>query len=109
MLLDDDAPHVVLGRDLSMTGIRLAAHPSLSVGAHVSIALYGGSGDEPLRVAAEVVREDAGGFGLNFDPLTPEQQAWLGRVVAQLPQIQSLAGERSSGGWIVSKLVSSES
>ncbi len=83
-------------------------HPSLSVGAHVSVVLYGGAGDEPLRVAAEVVREDAGGFGLNFDPLTTEQQAWLGRVVSRLPQIQSLAGERSSSGRIVSRLVSSE-
>ena len=108
MVLDDDTPQVVLGRDLSVAGIRLAAHPSLSVGAHVSVVLYGDADDEPLLVSAEVVREDAGGFGLNFDPLTPEQRAWLGRVVARLPQIQSLAGDRASGGRIVSKLVSSE-
>jgi hypothetical protein len=108
MVLDDDAPRVVLGRDLSVTGIRLAAHPSLSVGARLSIVLYGGVGDEELEVAAEVVREDAGGFGLNFVSVTSEQQAWLGRVIAELPQIQSLDGDRSSGGRIVSKLVSSE-
>jgi hypothetical protein len=108
MVLDEDSPRVVLGRDLSVTGIRLAAHPSLSVGAHVSIVLYGDAGDDPLLVAAEVVREDAGGFGLNFDSLTPEQRTWIGQVVERLPPIQSLAGDRSSGGRIVSKLVSSE-
>jgi len=107
-VLDDAAPQVILGRDLSETGIRLAAHPRLSVGAHVSIVLYGDADDAPMLVAAEVVREDADGFGLNFDPLTPEQRAWLERVVARLPRIESLAEDRSSGSRIVSKLVGSE-
>ena len=79
------------------------------MGAQVSIVLYGGRGDDPLLVAADVVREDSGGFGLSFGSLTDEQRAWLGRAVAQLPAIQSLAGEHSSGGRIVSKLVESGS
>jgi hypothetical protein len=108
MIFDDDSSQVVLGRDLSMTGIRLAAHPSLSVGAHVLLVLYADGDDEPMSLAAEVVREDARGFGLNFDPLMPEEREWLGRVVSRLPRIESLVGDRSNGGRIVSKLVRSE-
>ncbi|MDH3214499.1 MAG: PilZ domain-containing protein [Myxococcales bacterium] len=105
--LDEDARNVVLGRDLSTTGIRLDAHPSLAVGAHVAIVLYGGAGDAPLKVAAEVVREHPGGFGLRFGPLTAEQRAWLQRAVAQLPKLQALTGDGASGGRIVSKVVGS--
>jgi hypothetical protein len=107
-IFDDDASQVVLGRDLSMTGIRLAAHPSLSVGAHVLLVLYSDANEEPMSLAADVVREDARGFGLNFDPLMPEEREWLGRVVSRLPRIESLIGDRSNGGRIVSKLVRAE-
>ncbi len=105
-ILDPEAPDILLGRDLSTTGIRVDPHPSLTVGDIVSIALYGDEHDEPIVLEAEVLREDLGGFGLRFSDVSDAEKKWLDRVVKRLPGLQSLEANGGVGhSLVVSKLI----
>jgi hypothetical protein len=106
-----DGSAILFGRDLSLSGLRVGPHPRLSVGSHVSIALYGRSREEPLLIDAEVLREDpGGGFGLRFGPMEPQQQAWLERLLQQLPEVEALGNAGlDSDRIVISRLVRSES
>ncbi len=107
--LHADASDVLLGRDLSMTGIRIQRNPALAVGARVSIALYAGEREEPMILDAEVLREDQVGFGLRFVSLSPEQKLRLEQMLERLPPLESLAGDAPEGErLVVSKLVRSD-
>jgi hypothetical protein len=85
------SPHVILGHDLSLEGIRLSHHPSLELGARVALALRGGSGAEPIVLEARVVRH-AGreGVGLEFLELGDEQQSRLMQLISELKPIECL-------------------
>jgi hypothetical protein len=102
--------HVLLGRDLSLEGIRVDGHPSLQVGATVRLALYGGPPRRPLIVAATVAREDDGAsIALRFGHLGPQELDALERIIAGLPSVESLAGgEGVSGPVVVSRIVGHE-
>jgi hypothetical protein len=89
---------VVLGRDLSLTGIRLEQNSCLSMGDQVELALYGGAREEPLVVAATVVRDDAeSGLGLRFEALTTSQTHGLQQMLGSLPPVESLCEEKAAG------------
>jgi hypothetical protein len=85
------SPHVILGRDLSLEGIRLSHHPSLEVGAHVALALHGGSSRGPIVLEARVVRH-AGreGVGLEFLDLDDDMRQRLKDLIAELKPIECL-------------------
>jgi hypothetical protein len=69
------APLVMLGRDLSSTGIRVATGRALAVGDALQLALHLGGG-VPLVVRADVVRAVAEGeWALAFRALDPAQRA----------------------------------
>lgn len=96
---------VVLGRDLSLAGIRLEENSGLSIGDQVELALYGGAREESLVVAATAVRDDAdGGLGLRFEGLTPSQTQALEQMLEGLPPVESLCEEKAAGV-VVSKVV----
>jgi hypothetical protein len=102
--LDPSAPDLLLGRDLSLTGLRVDPHPDLEIGKHVILALYGG--DEPLHLEAEVVHLALGGFGLQFDPLSAEQRAALEQLLEHLSELESLEAKGGMGhGIVVSRLI----
>ena len=104
--LNTDAADVLLGCDLSRTGMRIQHNPALSVGDQISIALYPSRREEPMILAAEVLREDQKGLGLRFVSLTPEQQLRLDYMLEHLEPLESLADGATEGEpLVVSKLV----
>ena len=108
--LNADAPQVVLGRDLSVSGMRAAKHPSLSVGSELALGIYGREGSTPLVVEAEVVN-DAGeaGIGLRFFRVTPDIRRRLEEIMDDLPELESLEEEATLPDRIfVSKVLPSE-
>jgi hypothetical protein len=106
---DTEGPSLVIGRDLSMRGMRLAPHPDLRVGSRIAVALYRGASLRPIVLEGEVLRDDgAMGVGVRFDPLSPDQARELGSMLEQLPQIRTTyAGEDEAEAVVVAKLVQS--
>jgi len=97
---------VVMGSDLSLQGIRLAAHEGLGVGSRLTLALHGGSRDAPLLLEADVVRDDADrGLGLRFVLLSPADREELAKLIAALKPIESLR-DREGEPLVVSQVVS---
>ena len=104
--LNADASDVLLGCDLSRTGIRIQRNPALSVGDQISIALYPSQREEPMILDAEVLREDHKGLGLHFVSLSPEQELQLEHMLEHLEPLESLADDAAEGDrLVVSKLV----
>jgi len=106
---DPEGPSLVIGRDLSMRGMRLAPHPDLRVGSRIALALYRGPSLRPIVIEGEVLRDDgAMGVGVRFDPLQPDQARELGTMLEQLPAIRSLyAGDDEAEAVVVGKIVRS--
>jgi hypothetical protein len=90
---DEDA---AIGHDLSLTGIRVAGYPDLDPGTELTLALYGGSREEPVVVQATVVRE-AGPeeVALRFGVLSDRQRRGLEKLTVGLPSLASLKNDRS--------------
>jgi hypothetical protein len=89
--LADGAPRVVIGRDLSLGGMRIEAGAPLEPGQRVRLALHVRAGEVPLVVQAEVVRTDESGAGLRFDSLSDSSREYLGRMLGALPALTAPA------------------
>lgn len=103
----DEAESVLIGRDLSMGGMRIEPHPSLEIDDTLELALYGEAGDDPFVVKARVVNRDAeASLGLAFIDLDAGIAARLDRMVSHLPSIEPLQdGESDAMGSIVSRIL----
>jgi hypothetical protein len=81
----------LLGRDLSLDGIRVVRQLGLVPGNKLRLALFDTSRQEPLILSAEVSRDDGGsGLFLHFIDLSEEMTARIEEIVAQLPAIESI-------------------
>jgi hypothetical protein len=95
-LADDDAPHVLIGRDLSLGGMSVEPGIALAAGQRLKLALHVRAGEVPLVVQAEVVRADGAGSGLRFDALSEASRTHLAKMLDALPGLaapSSAAGE----------------
>ena len=93
---------VVLGRDLSLTGIQVEENSSLAVGDRVELALYGGTTKEPLVLQATAVRDEPErALGLRFLNLTAAQTQVLQAMLEDLPPLESL---QDGSGVVVSQV-----
>ncbi len=110
ILLPSEAESVVMGRDLSMGGMRIHPHPNLQVGDKIDLALYGNPREEPTMLKATVVRdEEDGGFGLAFQNVEVRVAEKLEKLIAQLPAVEPLQeGESESMGSVVSRILDRE-
>jgi hypothetical protein len=90
----DDELRVVqalLGRDLSIDGIRVVRQLGLTPGDKLRLALFDTSQQEPLILGAEVSRDDSGsGLFLHFVDLSTEMAARIEEIIATLPTIESI-------------------
>jgi hypothetical protein len=100
--------HVLLGRDLSAGGMRIAPCNGVSTGDLFELAIYGPGEPHPFLVQARVERDDgAAGMALRFIDVAPEVALGLEKLVACLPDIESLEdGERAGMGAVISEILS---
>lgn len=109
--LEQNATRVVLGRDLSLGGMRIGPQPGMAPGLRLSLALHGEALGRPLVLTATVVRHDGDqGVALQFDPLDPRASERLAKLVADLPAIESLReDEDGSPGAVLTQILPSPS
>lgn len=102
-----DGPVVLIGRDLSASGMRIERIDLLKLGDRIRVALHGPVPGEPFVVQAEITRDDGDdGFALVFDGLDSATARDLEKLVACLPDIESLdAGEIGGLGAILSEIM----
>ena len=103
----DRALRVLVGRDLSVGGMRVEPLSELEMGDRLHLAIYGAVGEEPSLVWATVARDDGGdGMALRFDPLEPGIGDRLESLVAKLPAVESLHDEEAKAmGTVVSEIL----
>jgi len=96
---------VLLGRDLSIAGMRAAHAPDLPVGTRLELAIYGASGAEPVLVEAVVARDDGAlGTIFHFERMANADRRRLAAIVEKAPKIRSLSGDESGESVVVSSL-----
>jgi hypothetical protein len=101
--LAEEADHVLVGRDISISGMRVDPSPLLGLGRDVRLAIHAGAGDEPLVVTAKVHRDEGEqGVVLRFHQLSESASHQLHAVIDQLPLLEP----SRDGGGIVSKILS---
>ena len=99
----------MIGRDLSVGGMRVRPIEGLQVGDEFKLALYG-DGDEALVLEAEVSRDDGwDGLVLQFQRVTPETRMRLERIVESLPAVRPAKGAGARApGLLVSEILETE-
>jgi hypothetical protein len=104
------ALRVLVGRDLSVGGMRVERNSDLWLGDHLQLAIYGEAGKEPMLVWGRVERSDGdNGLVIRFDPLEESTQARLERLVSSLPSIESLHdSEAEAMGTVLSEILLTE-
>ena len=102
--------HVLVGRDLSASGLCVERHPALAVGSELRLAIYGDSTGDPLVVKAQVVRDYGDrGFGVRFEGVDPARAQELEAIVASVPAIEVVRagdGDPESAGVLVAEILS---
>jgi hypothetical protein len=101
------ALRVLVGRDLSVGGMRIQPQPEVELGDRLHLAIYGEPGEEPLLVWGSVERSDGQrGLVIRFDPLGADAEARLEKLVAGLPAVESLHdSEAEAMGTVLSEIV----
>lgn len=85
------ALRVLVGRDLSVGGMRIESNPDLEIGDRLHLAIYGDASEEPFLVWGTILRSDGrGGTAVAFDPVHPSIAKQLEALVASLPAVESL-------------------
>ena len=85
------ALRVLVGRDLSVGGMRIDRTDGLEIGDRLHLAIYGEPGREPLLLWGAIARDDGpSGMALVFEAMPAEAEAQLERMVYDLPCVESL-------------------
>lgn len=101
------ALRVLVGRDLSVGGMRVEAGCEVELGDRLNLAIYGQPSEEPFLVWGTVMRDDgAAGMGVVFDEVDPTIAAKLEQLVASLPPVESLHdSEAEAMGTVVTEIL----
>jgi len=102
------ALRVLMGRDVSMRGMRVERSPGLEVGDRLHLAIYADAEDaEPFLLWATVDRDDGiDGIALRFDPPPAAVAERLEALVASLPSVEPLqGGECAAMGTVVGEIL----
>jgi len=103
----DDSRRVLMGRDLSAGGMRIERLPGIELGDTFRLALYGPSPLEPFEVSARVIRDDGEeGLALGFTDMSASVAETLEKLVACLPEVESLEQDESHAmGAVLSEIL----
>ncbi len=102
------ALRVLVGRDLSVEGMRVERFPGLELGDRLHLAIYGSHQDEePFLIWATVERDDGeNGIALTFDALPGDVAQRLESLVTDLPAVESLHDDECRAmGTVVSEIL----
>jgi hypothetical protein len=101
------ALRVLVGRDLSVGGMRIEPLPGLRKGDRLHLAIYGEAGEAPFLVWGTVTRDDgAAGMAISFDALDSAIGERLERLVGSLPAVESLHDtEAQAMGTVMSEIL----
>jgi hypothetical protein len=101
------ALRVLVGRDLSVGGMRIESNPDLEVGDRLHLAIYGNASEEPFLVWGTILRSDGrGGTAVAFDPVHPSIAKQLEALVASLPAVESLKDtEAQAMGTVLTEII----
>ncbi len=104
-------PDLVLGCDLSLSGVRLSGCPGLVAGTTVTIALFGAAREEPTVLDATVVRGSQDGeVALAFDAVSPKGQRAIEKLLRAQPLLDALhQSDPNAGRTIVAEIRSAAS
>ena len=103
--LHEDAPRVLIGRDLSLGGMSVASGAPLVAGQHLKLALHVRAGEIPLVVDAEVVRADGAGAGLRFESLSETSRGYLTKMLDTLPALAAPSAGAGEERRVLAELV----
>ncbi len=104
--LSDEAARVLIGRDLSIGGMRIDPAPGLAMGDRLKVAVHIRPDGQPLVVSAEIARDDGpDGMALRFVELSPAARACLDEMVGALPNILESNHSKQGAGVVVSEVV----
>lgn len=93
-----EAARVLIGRDISLAGMRVESHELIEVGDELRLALHVRARSEPLVVQARVERDDGEeGMMLGFHGLTEAAENYLRKMVTFLPILAARGGDEGSG------------
>jgi hypothetical protein len=104
--LSDEAARVLIGRDLSIGGMRIDPTPALALGDRLKVAVHVRSDGQPLVVSAEIVRDDGpNGMALRFVDLSAAARSYLSGMVGTLPDIIDPNRSQERSGVVVSEVI----
>lgn len=96
--LGEEAARILVGRDLSHGGMRIARTNALDVGDTLRVVLHCGTELEPLVVLAKALRDDGeAGVVLGFPALSDGQRDHLEKIIASSSPIRVGADETPNG------------
>ena len=104
--LDGDGM-TLIGRDLSIQGMRVKPDPGLHLGDELKLAIYGCAGIPPVAIDAVVHRDDGNaGWYLRFRAVSRAREARLERLIESLPLVTSKPPDTPERpGVVVSKVL----
>jgi hypothetical protein len=101
-----EAARVLLGRDISLGGMRVDPHPDVSLGDELRIALHVRAREKPLVVNARIARDEGDeGLVLQFFSLSESTESYLRRMVNFLPILALREDGEEAGGIIVTEIL----
>jgi hypothetical protein len=105
----DQAARALVGRNLSTGGMLIEQNLDLRIGDTTTLEIFGREGDSPIRVRAQVLRDDGSGMALQFVNVTEESAERLEGLVSGLPAIERLAdSEAEAMGTVVAEIVNED-
>jgi len=104
------ALRVLVGRDLSIEGMRVESSPDLAVGDRLHLAIYGKPDEEPFLVWATVERDDGErGMAIAFVELHPSVATTLEQLGGSLPAVESLHDDEAEAmGTVIGEMLPPE-
>ena len=82
----------MLGQDLSARGLRVRGQLPVEIGTNLNVILYGAAREEPMVVAATVVRREDDEIALRFDRVSRELKKKIELLSRSLPALERLDG-----------------
>jgi hypothetical protein len=99
--LGEEAARVLIGRDLSVGGMRVDRVAGFTVGQRFRVALHVAPGQTPLVLQAEFLRDDGErGFAIRFADVDEAAARYLTKMVDSLPVVGA-----GGGGVVMSEIV----